>query len=225
MQGFFIAYPLSHTNMFTIISKFFYAAVFIFLSWKGLDGLFINMFHSEKVTSDIAEIEVNPQFMARNLEILNGLAIPDGFFHGPYDYNKIDLVHPLVSYQQYQKYQKSEPITIKVLLRLNEQDHDCIFSQDCYWKDSVAFHGMVQVGLENLGDYSSQGFDSDLLKIDEKVLILERYTEPISWYWNLLMFLVGTVFGFTILKSFFRRASSFKEYWEKVTEKEKDRVS
>lgn len=72
---------------------------------------------------------------------------------------------------------------------------------------------------------SLKGLDGLIIELKLLISSPEEYSElegkedAIEWYWNLLMFLGGTVFGFTILKSFFRKASSLEEYWKKITEK------
>lgn len=207
--------------MVTILNKIFFGGLFIFLSWKGFDGLIINLFYHSTETYDILELEQSDEIDSRNIEIRNGIAYKEDFiFYESDQYSLIDVVYPLLSHQQNKKYHNSESVKIKVLVRLNNQHRSCISKGNCIPQDSILVKGMVRIGLDNLSSSDFKALETELVTIDENVILLEPNEEPIIWYWNLLMFVVGTVFGFTILKSFFRRASSLKDYWKKITEKE-----
>lgn len=207
--------------MKTIINKFFFGILFLFLAWKGLDGLIINVFHSTTKTYDILQFETSNEAPTRNIEILNGIPYRKELMYLEADaYSPIDIIYPLVSSEQLAKAQKNEPITIKVLIQLNEQDPDCIIDKSCLPEDSTAVKGLVKVELENLHREDFNYFESDLISLDDQVILLQPNEVPIAWYWNLIMFGAGILFGVTILKSFFRRASSLKEYWQKITEQE-----
>ncbi len=204
--------------MKTIANKIFFGIVFIFLSWKGLDGLIINVLYNSKTTIDILDLEKKEEVSHRNLEILNG-KVGDGLlYYESNSYSNVDLLYPLISQQQAERFNQLEPISIKVLVRLNDQPRTCLSNGKCIAADSTIIRGIVKVGLENLQYTDYQILESDLITIDEDVILIETNEETISWYWNLAMFLGGTVFAFAILKSFFRRASSIEEYWNKITE-------
>lgn len=203
--------------MGTILNKVFFGGLFIFLSWKGLDGLLINIFYHTTESYDILELEQSENIDARNIEIINGIVFRDNFIY--YESNElvtVDMVFPLLSNEQIQNYNNSEPITIKVLFRLFEQSRNCLTTGICLPEDSVALKGLVKIGLENLNRDDFEALESDLLKLDKNVILVEPEDEPIVWYWNLAIFVVGTVFGFTILKSFFRRATSLRDYWRRM---------
>lgn len=207
--------------MRTILNKIFFGCIFIFLSWKGFDGLIINFFYNSTLSIDILELEQSDKLDSRNIEIINGIPFKENFIYYESSPNsQVDIVYPLLSSEQTEKYYNSEPIIIKVLVRLNNQYNYCKSNGNCIPNDSTSINGLVKVGLENLSSDDFKAFESELVKLDENLILLEPNEEPIVWYWNLAMFIAGTVFGFTILKSFFRRASSINEYWKKVTEKE-----
>ncbi|MBU2913541.1 hypothetical protein [Reichenbachiella agariperforans] len=207
--------------MRTIINKIIFGCLFIFLSWKGFDGLIINFFHSSTDTYDIIQIEQSDNLSSRNIEILNGIAFKDDFIYFESNqYSSVDIVYPLMSSEQEEKYYNSEPINIKVLIRLNNQDRNCLSNGNCIPNDSTTVNGLVKTGLDNLRSGDFESIESELVKFDEDIILLEPNDGPIVWYWNLMMFIGGTLFGFVILKSFFRRASNFEEYWKMVTEKE-----
>lgn len=206
--------------MRTILNKLFFGAIFIFLSWKGFDGLIINIFYSSESTFDIVQLEKSMSIDSRNLEILNGLAGEDFVYYQADYYSPVDIIYPLISHEQAERLSLSEPISIRVLVKINNQNRSCIQSGSCIPRDSTAISGIVKTGLENLRSGDFEILESDLVKLHDDVILIEPDEEPVIWYWNLVMFLVGTIFGITILKSFFRRASGFAEYWEKITEKE-----
>ncbi len=172
-------------------------------------------------TYDIFQLEQSEDVKSRNLEILNGISLKEGVIY--YDTNQnslVDIVYPLLSSEQEEKYYNSEPINIKVLVRINNQHRHCLSNGKCIPSDSTSVNGLVKVGLENIKSGDFEFLESELVTLDENIILLEPDEEPIIWYWNLVMFIGGTLFGFVILKSFFRRASSVGEYWKKVTEKE-----
>lgn len=207
--------------MRTVLNKIIFGCVFIFLSWKGFDGLIINIFYNSMETYDIFQLEQSEDVKSRNLEILNGISLKEGVIY--YDTNQnslVDIVYPLLSSEQEEKYYNSEPINIKVLVRINNQHRHCLSNGKCIPSDSTSVNGLVKVGLENIKSGDFEFLESELVTLDENIILLEPDEEPIIWYWNLVMFIGGTLFGFVILKSFFRRASSVGEYWKKVTEKE-----
>jgi hypothetical protein len=206
--------------MRTIINKIFFGAIFIFLSWKGLDGLTINVLYNSETSIDILQLEQSHELSSRNLKVLNGLIGEDFVYYESDQYSPVDIVYPLMSYEQHEKLNKLEPISIRVLVRINNQRRNCLRDGNCIPIDSTSVKGIVKVGLENLRSSDFETLESDLVKLSENVILIEPNEEPIVWYWNLAMFLGGTVFGFAILKSFFRRASSLKEYWKKITEKD-----
>lgn len=207
--------------MNTILNKVIFGCFFIFLSWKGFDGLIINVFYNTTETFDIRQLEQTDKIDARNIEVVNGMSYKEDFIYYQSDRSsRVDIVYPVLSYEQAKKYYNSEPINIKVLVRLNNQPRSCLETGICIPGDSTSVSGLVKVELENLRSSDFKTLESELVKLDENVILLEPNEEPITWYWNLAMFVVGMVFGFTILKSFFRRAASFEEYWNKVTEKE-----
>jgi len=206
--------------MRTIINKLFFGAIFIFISWKGFDGLIVNIFYSSETTIDILELEKSTTIDSRNLEILNGLSGEEFIYYEADYYSPVDIIYPLISQEQAERLSQFQPISIRVLVKINNQSRGCIRNSNCIPKDSTTIRGIVKTGLENLRSGDFDTFESDLVKLHDDVILIEPGEEIIPWFWNLLMFLIGTIFGFTILKSFFRRASSFAEYWEKVTEKE-----
>lgn len=107
-----------------------------------------------------------------------------------------------------------------MLVRLNNQNRDCLTDGNCIPNDSTLVKGLVKVGLENLTNSKFGGLESEFIKLDNNVILLEPNEEPIALHWNLVMFIVGTLFGFAILKSFIVRASTIEDYWKKITEKE-----
>lgn len=206
--------------MRTILNKIIFGGLFIFLSWKGLDGLIINIFYNSTDTIDITQLEKSDNIDVRNIEIINGISYKEDFiYYESNQFSPIDIIYPILSHDQTEKYYNSEPINIKVLVRLNNQKRTCLTNGNCIPSDSTSLKGLVKVGLENLRDADFETLESDLVKLDDNFILLEPNEEPIIWYWNLIMFLVGTVFGFAILKSFFKRASSIDEYWKIITEK------
>jgi hypothetical protein len=61
--------------MRTLAHKFIFGLFFLFLIWKGFDGLLIN-FHSGKLfEADIREIEIFGTKENRFLKIKNGIAV------------------------------------------------------------------------------------------------------------------------------------------------------
>jgi hypothetical protein len=185
-----------------------------------LDGLTINVLYNSETSIDILQLEQSQELSSRNLEILNGLIGEDFVYYESDQYSPVDIVYPLMSYEQHEKLNKLEPILVRVLVRINNQSRNCLRDGNCIPIDSTSVKGIVKIGLENLRSSDFETLESDLLKLSENVILIEPNKEPIVWYWNLVMFLGGTVFGFAILKSFFRRASSLQEYWKKITEKD-----
>lgn len=205
--------------MKTIIHKLIFGVLFTFVSWKGLDGLMINQFSGTLLEIDIEELEKGRDESKRYLKVLNGIAGENYLFYEAGSYSSVDIVYPVFSNKQAEKYKNGEPVTIKLLVRLIDQSRSSLNRGDFYHEDSSSLIGLTKAGLENLQKQDFYKLETDLIKLDENVILLEPGSKPINFWLNFTMFLVGTVFSFTILKSFFRRASSFKEYWEKVTEK------
>jgi hypothetical protein len=209
--------------MKTIFNKIIFGGLFIFLSWKGFDGLVINIFHSNTKTFDISQIEQLNTVNERNIDIINGISYKEDFIYFQENqFSTVDIIYPLLSSKQAEKHYKDEPINVKVLVRLNNQTRDCLTSGNCLPPDSTSVNGLVKSGLENLSEDDFKALETDLLKLDKNVILLVPNEKPIVWYWNLAMFVVGTIFGIAILKSFFRRANSIEEYWTMVTEKNQD---
>lgn len=206
--------------MGTIINKIIFGILFLLLSWNGFDGLIINVLYSSVSTVDILELEQNQEYDARYLEILNGLPADEVIYYETDYYSSIDIVYPLISIDQKNKLVQGEPISIRVLVRINGQNRRCLDDFECIPKNSIPIKGIVKKGIENINPSESKPLENNLVRINENVILIVPNEEPIIWYWNLAMLIGGGVFGFAILKSFFRKASSFKEYWEKITEKE-----
>jgi len=206
--------------MRTVINKIFFGVIFIFLSWKGSDGLIINLKYQSVSDIDIEALEEDEQFESRNLNVLNGIRMDDFIYYSSGMNSPIDIVYPLISAKQKAVLDSGDLITIKVFVRLTDQQWNCLDNQYCIPEDSSSIRGLVKTGLENIRSSDFSQFETAQVGIDESAILVQPGAEPISWQWNLAMFLGGTIFGFTILKSFFRRASSLKEYWAKITEKE-----
>lgn len=186
----------------------------------GMQGLVFNVQHSNPSTYDIADLEEMDVIRARNLEVTNAIAykLDAVYYDSEYYTNTVDIIYPIFSANQFDRYMETNSINIKVMLRLNEQPNSCLMDQSCYPADSTVLKGVAHL-LSDEEKFAFYGMEMDDVGLDENVILLELGKEPIDWYWNLAMFVVGSVFGFTILKSFFRRASSPSEYWYKVTEK------
>ncbi|MBN7811235.1 hypothetical protein J0A68_09720 [Algoriphagus sp. H41] len=207
--------------MKTILNKLIFGGLFIFLSWKGLDGLIINTFHGNTETFDISQLEQSKIIESRNINIVNGISYKEDFiYYEENQFSPVDIVYPLLSFEQAERLANSEPISVKILVRLNNQNRDCLTSGNCLPVDSASVNGLVKTGLENLKSSDFETLETDLLRLDENAILIELNDKPILWYWNLAMFAGGTIFGFAILKSFFRRANSIEEYWTLVTEKD-----
>ncbi|MEQ9266354.1 MAG: hypothetical protein RLN81_14085 [Balneolaceae bacterium] len=206
--------------MGTILNKIVFGTLFLLLSWNGFDGLIINILHNSVSTVDIRELEENQDYDARYLEILNGITTNGLIYYETDYYSSIDVVYPLISIQQKHNLQNGDSISIRVLVRINGQSRDCLTDFECLPTDSISVKGIVKKGIENISLNNSQSFETELVSISKNVILIVPNEEPIIWYWNLAMFLGGGIFGFAILKSFFRKASSTKDYWEKITEKE-----
>ncbi len=205
--------------MRTILNKIFFGAIFIFLSWKGLDGLLINLFHSSDTSLDILQLERSKKNNYRNVEIHNGIAGQTFVYYQSDSYSPVDIIYPLISHEQSLKLNQLKPISVRVLVRISNLNRNCVKNNTCIPIDSTAVNGIVKMGLENLSSNDIAVLESNLVKLDKNVILIESGERPIIWYWNLAMFIGGTIFGFAILKSFFRQASSLEEYWEKITEK------
>lgn len=183
-------------------------------------GLMINVLYSSVDTYEILELEESDRINSRNMEVLNAIPFKEDFIYYESDiYSLVDIVYALLSKEQTEKYANDEPIKIKVLVKIYDQNINCVISRNCI-PDNASIKGLVQVGLDNLKNGDFEKFESDLITLDDNVILLDPDEKPIDWYWNLVMLIVGTAFGITILKSFFRRAPSFSEYWNKITEKE-----
>lgn len=207
--------------MRTVLSKIIFGGLFLMLAWKGVDGLIINFFHSKTETFDIQELEKVKTLETRNLVVKNGVSYNEDFIYSESEnFGFVEIVYPLVSQKQKEKYLNFESITVKLLVKMDHVDKNCLKSGDCFPKDGSTVSGLVKSGLENLDASELKPLETSLVKIDENAIILELGDKPVSWYWNLLMFLVGAFFCIIILKSFFRKASSVEEYWQKITEKE-----
>lgn len=207
--------------MRTVLSKAIFGVLFLMLAWKGVDGLIINFFYSKTETFDIHELEKMKTLETKNLVLKNGVSYNDDFiYHESENFGFVEIIYPLVSQKQKEKYLNFEPITVKLLVKIDHVDKNCLKSRDCFPKDASTVSGLAKSGLENLDASELKPLETSLVKIDENAIILELGDKPVTWYWNLLMFIIGAFFGIIILKSFFRKASSIKEYWQKITEKE-----
>lgn len=207
--------------MKTLLNKFLFGALFIFLSWKGLDGLILNAIHSDTTTIDVWELEKHPLFESRNVKITNGCAGSALYLQADYA-GPIDILYPLLSAAQVINLSKGKPIRVKVLVRLKNRPSQCVGDRSCLPKDSTPVKGLVKVGFENLNTDDFKAFESDLVQVDKDALLVDPEEETIVWYWNLAMFLIGTVLAFVIVKSFFRKASSMGDYFKKIMEEEEE---
>ncbi len=167
--------------MRTILNKLFFGAIFIFLSWKGFDGLIINIFYSSESTFDIVQLEKSTAVDSRNLEILNGLSGKDFVYYQADYYSPVDIIYPLISHEQAMRLSQSEPISIRVLVKINNQNRSCIQSGSCIPRDSTTVSGIVKTGLENLRSGDFEILESDLVKIHDDVIIIEPGEEPVVW--------------------------------------------
>lgn len=96
--------------MGTVINKIVFGVIFMFILWKGLDGLIINIFYSSTDYYDILQLEQSNKIESRNLEIANGIVYKKDFFYYEKDqFSPVDVVYPLLSSQQLEKYYNFAP--------------------------------------------------------------------------------------------------------------------
>ncbi|SDK43986.1 hypothetical protein SAMN05421823_102737 [Catalinimonas alkaloidigena] len=205
--------------MRTIFNKLLFGALFFFVSWKGLDGLKINYYARTPYEADIAALETEGAHDPRYVTIHNAIAA------GPYltsaDERSLttDITYPVISQAQQDRLLAGQPVTAHLLVQLPKRPRNCENYNTCLLPDSTLLSGVTKAGLEKLSADNLHLLESDLLTIAPEALLLEPYTTPVALYWNLLMFLGSGLFAFTLLKSFFRRATSVSEYFEKISEK------
>lgn len=97
-------------TMGTVINKIVFGVIFMFILWKGLDGLIINIFYSSTDYYDILQLEQSNKIESRNLEIANGIVYKKDFFYYEKDqFSPVDVVYPLLSSQQLEKYYNFAP--------------------------------------------------------------------------------------------------------------------
>ncbi|MCR9252531.1 MAG: hypothetical protein NXI20_19065 [bacterium] len=202
--------------MGTIINKIIFGLLFGFLSWKGLDGLFI-YYHSRNLYEiDIKAYEDGGDRSQRYLTIQNGIGVPEYLYYGGDDDYHFGVIYPVISNAQYERLLVGDIVNVFVLVERSEFSR----SGNYMLEDSTDLTGLTAIGMEGLSDADIDMFESSNLKISNDAVLIQLGEEPIPFHWNLIMFLLGTVFSFTLFKSFFRRASSVKEYWFKITEKD-----
>ncbi|WP_200974973.1 hypothetical protein [Echinicola sp. 20G] len=207
--------------MQTVLYKFIFGGLFIFVAWKGIDGILINIYHGELTRYDIGEFEEVEIHSERNLEISNGIPLKgNSIFYQPDRGGDIDVIYPIISSAQYDKLVQKKPINIKVFVRLDKQSPYCAEDGGCIPDAGEPIRGLVKSGFENLDFEDFKMIESELINIDKNCILIKLNEKPLIWYWNFLMLLVGMIFSITILKSFFKKASNLKEYWEKITEKD-----
>ncbi len=208
--------------MKTILNKLIFGVIFIYVGWKGLDGLFINLYSGPLLTIDIAKLNNIDASKNRHLCVLNGLKVNQNnlIYYQRNPYTPIDVLYPVISHQQKQSLLDSKPITIKLLVKLSNQSYQCVENNSCTLTDSTILTGLTEVGIKKLNNSELSLLENNLLKIDENVIILEQGASPINIWWNLAMFIAGTIFACTIWKSFVRKANTLNEYWTKITEQD-----
>lgn len=212
--------------MRTAVNKIIFGAIFYYLAWKGLDGLLVNYYSSSVFEVDISEVENMEINKYRFLKIDNGIAYDSFLYYENGSRSKIDVVYPLISAKQVASLEAGEEIEAKVFVKRNDLLRSCLTNSACFYKDSTSIKGLSLKGFDNLSEGDFASFTDDQLKVSHTPILLDADSEPISIRWNLLMFLGGGLFGFTIIKSFFRKAESIEDYWRKVTEKyAADRIS
>ena len=196
--------------------------VFALLIWKGFDGLLIN-FHSDKIyEADIRKIETSGTQGNRFLKIRNGIALGSFIYSHENSGSAIEVIYPIISADQLTKAKEGKPAEAKVLVKITGMSAECLEDGMCFLPDSTVLTGLTESELLYLGAEQKQQLQTEGVKVSPNAVLLLPNTQPITLQWNLLMLLGGSIFAFAILKSFFRKASSLEDYWEKVTEKKMD---
>ena len=210
--------------MGTIANKVLFMIVFGVVSWIGMRGLLVNYYASSLKTFDIHELEKEGIGSERFLEVTNGIATNDfAFLEGLLGVN---VLYPLISAEAKQQMLQSEqPVEVKVLVLRTDVDSGCVYNNSCSRPGGVAIKGVVSLGAkkaaEEMGFYKA-AFEGGSIKLAPDVIVLEEH-DPISWYWNLLMFVGGTFLSLNILRSFFQKADGVEDWFYKVAEMDDSR--
>jgi hypothetical protein len=207
--------------MKTIINKIVFGALFCFVSWKGLDGLFVNYYSRSLFDIDIEKLDQSDGDRHRYFKVNNGIAYGTYIYYEENLYSPVDIVYPVISAKEVEDLQNGRNVEAKLLVRRNKLNRDCLKYGSCFYGDSISVMGLSRIGLESLSDNDYMMLEDEHLKIAPNAILLEAGAGPVAIHWNLLMFIGGTVFAFTILKSFFQKAYSIQEYWMKVSEQAK----
>ncbi|MBK0402610.1 hypothetical protein I5M27_06410 [Adhaeribacter sp. BT258] len=205
--------------MRTIANKFIFGFLFLFLSWKGLDGLLINYHSQQQYEVNILELEKTGTQHKRFLKINNGIAADPMIYFEENPGSPIDVVYPIISANQMMDARLGKPVEARVLVKIKNMSRECLEDGNCFLPDSTSISGITENDLLNFTKDQYQLLEEDGLKIAKDAILVEANTKPIPLAWNLLMFIGGSSFAFAILKSFFRKADNLEDYWEKVTEK------
>lgn len=206
--------------MKTVLNKVIFSLFFLYASWKGLDGLFINYYSSSLHELDIESLEKKGCDNNRYLKINNGVTAGTFIYLEENNYSNIDVYYPIISHKQAELLRLGRPITAHLIVQINNLNRNCIKDETCYLIDSTSVTGITKEGFDDLRRDDFKSMETDLLTIDKNAILIEPDIKPIALHWNLLMFIGGTIFAFTLLKSFFRKASGLREYWVKITEKD-----
>lgn len=205
--------------MRTIINKIVFGILFCYVSWKGLDGLFINYYSQSLYEIDINDVGTETINDHRYLKIKNGIAYPTYAYYEENPYSEVDVLYPLVSAKQLESLREGKKIEAKLFIKRNNVARSALDNKAYFYPDSIPIIGLTQTGLDNLRSGDLEVLQDENLNLPNNPIIIESGSQPIGLPWNLLMFIGGTVFGFTILKSFFRKADSVKDYFYKIAEK------
>jgi hypothetical protein len=110
-------------------------------------------------------------------------------------------------------------VEARILVMVKNMSNECKENGICFLPDSTTVSGFTQNDLLDFNKEQYQMLEAEGIKIAKDVVLLEANSEPIAMEWNLVMLMGGSIFAFAILNSFFRKATSLEDYWEKVTEK------
>ncbi|MBT33676.1 MAG: hypothetical protein CMO01_28770 [Thalassobius sp.] len=202
-----------------VLNKIFFLCVFVYLLWLGVSGLIVNFSSWELEEFQMEEIESNGVGFSKYIKIKN--SYPTGeyvWLQNEDSETRIDLIYPIVSIEKYEDILYGEKVIVNAFVRLNNVKNSCLLDSTCIPND-IDIKGVIKSGFDSFSYDEMKVFETDNIQLAEDFILIENGTKPRELYINIILFLVGSIFGGAILKSFFKKSSSFKDWIDNVTEK------
>ncbi|HAA13686.1 MAG TPA: hypothetical protein DCE41_19125 [Cytophagales bacterium] len=198
------------------INKIFFSAVYLVIGYMGVSGLFVNWATTRHTHYDLSAPQAVTPGTFRTVQLIQGTALPGVGAKWFYEDGTMDLMVPWVDSVSLVRHQRGNPIDVHVFVLMEDLYWECEYD-GCLPTDS--FISGISEPLSRSHRREAQNLATSFgFNIAPDAIFINLSEEPIEIHWNILMTLV-LFLGLKVLSSFFVRAQSVNDWWNKVTHK------